>query len=198
MSLVDLLNQSLGFIVGIVASWIFMYSVQFLKPKLEISPVILYNPEKNTLNIKVVNAGRRQVIDVETGSSISQKRFKGDGFKSELVKELEILGPLSLALNPLQDLDDPWAVVNGRIFRIRDGIEALLLLHEKHEGERRVIFRIVATHSLSGVREAQQVTYKLNDVRVGIYGRRLTVLEQKNGPSIAQLIEEAKAKQANP
>jgi hypothetical protein len=50
-----ILNQFIGFLIGVLSSWAFWYLQMRSKPKIAISPWVAYNPCKNTLAVKIRN-----------------------------------------------------------------------------------------------------------------------------------------------
>ena len=72
MSVNEVVNLVIGFVLGIVASWIFRYWHINIKPRIAISPMCAYDPDSGTLGIRVINRSRRQATDIKVRLLVAQ------------------------------------------------------------------------------------------------------------------------------
>jgi hypothetical protein len=162
-----LINQFLGFVVGILSSWALWYYLLHVKPKIEISPNIAYNPRNGTLHVKVRNARRRQATDIQLSLAVVER--KPDG-RLLTLHSARLKRDTLFALAPIQELKTSWGLPAAFVFSTEDGKLMLEQLAEKGEGERRIVFVISATDGLSGSKVVQQVSFRMENIRQGRFG----------------------------
>ncbi|MCP4139785.1 MAG: hypothetical protein GY755_05755 [Chloroflexi bacterium] len=168
----NFIEQFLGFIIGIVGNWIFLYLVFFIKPRIVISKKAVYNPEDDRIRIKIINKGRRQAINIQANL------FIGEYQVSPLRGWDIILKRLPLSSNTRQALGvknaSPWDIPNIFTFRVSNAHKILERLNKTlpEEYERRLIFNLSATDAVSGATFVRRVTYKLTDIVEGEYGKK--------------------------
>lgn len=162
-----ILNQLLGFIVGILSSWALWYYLLHVKPRIEISTELAYNPENDSLHIKIRNIRRRQVTDLQASLTIVER--KPDGRLITLHTPILKRDTL-FALAPIQELQTEWGIPATIVFSTAEGKIITEKLNGKSEGERRIVFVLSATDGLSGSKVVQQVTFKNNQIKQGKFG----------------------------
>jgi hypothetical protein len=67
------ISQVIGFLVGILSSWLFWYALLLAKPKIVISKNIVINRKKGSLLVKVINRGRRQATDIQASLALVER-----------------------------------------------------------------------------------------------------------------------------
>jgi hypothetical protein len=169
-----IINQLLGFVVGILSSWALWYYLLHVKPKIEISPNIAYNPRNGTLHIKVRNARRRQVTDIQSSLAVVERKPNGRLLTLHVAR---LKRDTLFALAPIQELKNAWSLPATFVFSAEDGKLMLEQLAENGEGERRIIFVISATDGLSGSKVVQQVSFLMENIKWGRFGLDFTIEE---------------------
>lgn len=172
-----IVSQFIGFIIGIFSSWVFWYYLVHVKPKIEISHSIVYNPNSKTLHVKIRNARRRQVTDVQASLAVIEEEPNG---RLQTLHIAKLNRDTLFALAPIQDLKKRWSIPATTVFSTNDGEQMLSLLTTKGNGERRIVFVLAATDGLSGTKVVQQVVYRLEDIRYGKFGLGFLVEEISN------------------
>jgi hypothetical protein len=168
------INQLLGFVVGILSSWALWYYLLHVKPKIEISPNIAYNPRNGTLHVKVRNAKRRQVTDIQSSLAVVERRPDGRLLTLHVAR---LKRDTLFVLAPIQELNISWGLPATFVFSTEDGKLMLERLAEKGEGERRIVFVISATDGLSGSKVVRQVSFRMENIRYGRFGLDFTIEE---------------------
>src|SRR5690349_9760538 len=54
-----------SFVLGILSSGVFWYFLVRIQPRLLIAPIAVYDPVSESLGVKIMNAGRRQIANIE-------------------------------------------------------------------------------------------------------------------------------------
>jgi hypothetical protein len=166
-----IVNQLIGFIVGVVSSWAFWYLMILVKPKILVWHEAVFNPEKNSFLVKVRNVRRRQATDIQASLSVVERKTDKEREGLLLTLHTAQLRKDSLfALAPIQDLLKAWVLRTSYVFVSDDGKIIMDLLREQGDGDRRVVFVISAADGISGTKVVQQVTYKLDDIKYGKFG----------------------------
>lgn len=166
------LGQVLGFVVGILSSWALWYYLLHVKPKIEISPNLAYNPRNGTLHVKVRNARRRQVTDIQSSLAVVERKPDGRLLTLHVAR---LKRDTLFVLAPIQELKTPWSLPATFVFSTADGKLMMEKLAEKSDGERRVVFVISATDGLSRSKVVRQVTFNLENIRQGRFGLDFTI-----------------------
>jgi hypothetical protein len=177
-----LVNQLLGFIVGILSSWALWYYLLNIKPKIEISPNIAYNPRNGTLHVKIRNARRRQVTDIQTSLAVVERKPDGRLLTLHVAR---LKRDTLFVLAPIQELKVSWGLPATFVFSTEEGRLMLEQLERDGEGERRIVFVISATDALSGSKVVKQVTFVSDDIKMGRFGLDFTIEE-----SLGSLVDE--------
>jgi hypothetical protein len=172
-----LINQLLGFIIGILSSWALWYYLLHVKPKIEISPNIAYNPRNGTLHVKVRNARRRQVTDIQSSLAVVERKPDGRLLTLHIAR---LKRDALFVLAPIQELKNSWSLPATFVFSTEDGKRMLEQLAEKGEGERRIVFVISATDGLSGSKVVQQVSFRMENIVHGRFGLDFTIEERSS------------------
>lgn len=168
------LSQFIGFVIGVFSSWVFWYYLVNVKPKIEISHSIVYNPTSKTLHVKIRNGRRRQVTDVQVSLAVVEEEPNG---RLQTLHIAKLRRDMLFALAPIQDLHKRWSIPVTTVFSTDDGEQMLELLATKGNGERRIVFVLAVTDGLSGTKVVQQVTYRAEDVKYGRFGLGFLVEE---------------------
>jgi hypothetical protein len=170
-----LLNQLLGFVVGILSSWALWYYLLHVKPKIEISPNIAYNPRNGTLHVKVRNARRRQVTDIQASLAVVERKPDGRLLTLHIAR---LKRDALFVLAPIQELKLSWSLPATFVFSTEDGKRMLEQMAEKGEGERRIVFVISATDGLSGSKVVRQVSFRMENIKHGRFGLDFAIEER--------------------
>src|SRR5690349_7220060 len=85
-----IINQAIGFVIGLVSSFVFWYLLLTLKPKLSISPEAAHDVERKRLRIKIVNNGWRQVADIQASLTVIERHKSGESFKKSIKKRISL------------------------------------------------------------------------------------------------------------
>ncbi|MBO0797500.1 MAG: hypothetical protein J2P31_01640, partial [Blastocatellia bacterium] len=173
-----LINQLLGFLVGLLSSWALWYYLLHIKPKIEISPNLAYNPKNGTLHVKVRNGRRRQVTDIRSSLAVVERKPNGRLLTLHIAR---LKRDTLFVLAPIQELKVPWGLPATFVFSTDDGKVMLEKLEEQADGERRIIFVISATDGLSGAKIVRQVSFRPENIKQGIFGLDFTINELSSG-----------------
>jgi hypothetical protein len=169
------ISQVIGFLVGILSSWLFWYALLLAKPKIVISKNIVINRKKGSLLVKVINRGRRQATDIQASLALVERDNSGRFFT---IHNAQLRKDLLLALAPVQESHKPWGLRTAFVFATDEGVQMLEELSIVNRGERRIVFTLSATDGLSGTKIVQQTAYRLEDVRSGRFGVWLEIREE--------------------
>lgn len=148
-----------------------------VKPKIEISHSIVYNPSNKSLHVKIRNARRRQVTDIQASLALIEEEPNG---RLQTLHIAKLNRDTLFALAPIQDLKKRWSIPATIVFSTNDGEQMLNLLTTKGIGERRIVFVLAGTDGLSGTKVVQQVAYRLEDIKYGRFGLGFLVEETSN------------------
>jgi hypothetical protein len=174
MSVNEVVNLVIGFVLGIVASWVFWYWQINIKPRIAISPMCAYDPDSGTLGIRVINRSRQQATDIKVRLLVAQ--VQGSWYDTIYTP---VLNRDSLfALRPYKRPMKFWRLPASAIFETQDGAKIVELLSQQGKTERRLIFTLSATDALSSSKVIQRVSYQLSDIQVGDFksGRHFVIL----------------------
>lgn len=156
----------LGFIFGIVSSWIFWRYLLLLKPKLEIPEVIEIAKNKNNqieYIYKTKNLGRRQIIDVSMRATICERINDDPEHSLRLVHKLKIELDKADVLSPKSKSLDPWGLPNYRSFHIQqiddNTNEPVDIYGLLSDDKNRLIITIKSTDGISGTTIVTRKTY---------------------------------------
>ncbi|MCI0561633.1 MAG: hypothetical protein MN733_24350 [Nitrososphaera sp.] len=167
----DLLTQFLGFVIGILSSWVFLYVLLFVKPQVRISPFVCYLPDQDLLHIRVMNWGRRQATDISVQSRVEETFVVPDGFRRRTLFRPAMTFDTLVALNPLRkwNPNDVWSLPVSVNFSVKGGKHVIDLMSKAPGNERRFGFTLSATDSLSGTKVVQRIYYTIDDIKVGVF-----------------------------
>lgn len=161
----EIANQLLSFILGVISSWFFWYVLLLTKPNIEVSTVIAYNSKDNMLRIKAINRSRRQAVDIDLTLVVAEKK---DDIQNTTIFRPELKNPHRQVLNPIYGSDDTWRLPSSTIFRVSNARKILKLLSEDSV-ERRLMLTISATDAMSNTKVVNRLTYTRNDIQNGIF-----------------------------
>lgn len=178
MSVNEVVNLVIGFVLGIVASWVFWYWQINIKPRIAVSPMCAYDPDSGTLGIRVINRSIQQATDIKVRLLVAQ--VQGSWYDTIYTP---VLNRDSLfALRPYKRPMKFWRLPGSSIFETQDGAKIVELLSQQGQTERRLIFTLSATDALtdalSSSKVIQRVSYQLSDIQVGDFksGRHFVIL----------------------
>jgi hypothetical protein len=167
-------SQLLGFLIGILSSWAFLYILLLAKPKIIISKNIVFNKKKGSLLIKVMNRGRRQATDIQASLALVERDTIGRFFT---LHSAQLRRDSLPALAPKHESHNPWGLRTAYVFATDEGVQILEKLSSAHQNEKRLVFTLSAADGLSGTKVVQQISYRLEDVKSGRFGVWLEVKE---------------------
>ncbi len=168
------ISQLIGFLVGILSSWIFWYALLLAKPKIAISKNIVFNQKKGSLLVKIINKGRRQATDIQASLALVERDSSRRFFT---IHNAQLRKDFLPALAPIQESHKAWGLRTAFVFATDEGVQMLEELPIVDRGERRIVFTLSATDGLSGTKVVQQTTYRLDDVKSGRFGVWLEIRE---------------------
>jgi hypothetical protein len=90
MDMQFVVTQLVALVVSLVACWCFWYWILQLKPKVNISPVLVYNKSENLLEVKIINMGRQQVTDIDAEASLVRHDPHKPGFRTTRIYDLPL------------------------------------------------------------------------------------------------------------
>jgi hypothetical protein len=170
--MIEINTTMIGFLLGVVGSWLFWRYMLFLKPKVKISKYILRgpnrrNPDSNRpiFRIKVVNTGRRQIVGLEARATIGEITGNTEGIdRRRVTKKILPLNSHEVpALGPKRNVGNSWSLRPLIVFWTDEDIDALLT----EGGERRVVFTLFATDAESGTTKVFQQIYEKQLIKDG-------------------------------
>ena len=160
-------NQLIGFSVGLISSWSFLYILILAKPRIEISEQIIFNEKKGSLLIKVLNRERRQATDIQASLSLVERDDKGRFFT---IHHAQLRKDSLMALAPVKESHKPWGIRTAYVFATDEGVEVLNKFSSNSKGTKRIVFTLSATDGLSNTKVVQQIDYRFEDIRRGRFG----------------------------
>ncbi len=161
------INQFIGFLIGVLASGVLWYLLTHVKPRIEICSVIVFNPRKGSLLVKVRNERRRQATDIYASLVLIERKPDGRLFTLHSAQLRKDFFP---ALAPIQDLTKSWKLPTTGVFATDEGEKLLEILASKTNGEKRLVFTLSATDGLSGTKVVQQIAYSQENIKYGKFG----------------------------
>jgi hypothetical protein len=173
------LGQIIGFVIGILSSWVFWYFLLLIKPNVQISNIVNYLPEKKAFQIKIINKGKRQVVDVQADLFIAERPMVGNSFKMISLYRFKFKRDSVTALAPIQDLEKPWKLLTATTFTTEPNEDALNLMLSPSQYEKRLVFTLSASDGLSGSKVIQRVAFRAKDIRQGRWAKGLEFIENK-------------------
>lgn len=161
----DFVNLILGFLVGILSSYAFWAALSVVKPNIEISPFVVFDPKNGSMRVRIRNKGRRQAVDIKVLAGVDEvmpNKFRRSVHKPSLRNDYRF------ALEPKhKDMDLNWGLPTVTTFVIPEGQHVLDLLAPSQGLERRLLFTLSATDALSGAKVVQRVSYTYQDIKQG-------------------------------
>jgi hypothetical protein len=131
------------------------------KPRIEVSPVIAYDPSKDKLWIKTINRGRRQITDIQIRGYVQEVRRSGVEYGGKYtVYRAKIPLPSRVALGSIRNYGNPWKISPITSFSIEEAKHIITLLSESTDNERRLVIILSANDALSGTKVVKMVTYR--------------------------------------
>lgn len=173
------ISSLIGFLLGLLGSFIFLRWQLSIKPIVSISSYIIYSSEKCTFRAKIANETNRQVTDIRVKLNI-MKRIKYKTHTVQLlVRHLNLQSEEALILAGRKERVKPWGILYARTFETTPDNEALKLLSSSISGEeRRLVLTMEAVDALSGTKIVQRKTYRYEDVVLDAkFGEKFTIIK---------------------
>ncbi len=178
------IEQFLGFTIGILSSWLFLYIMLKVKPRIQISPFIAHVPQSDILLIRIINSSRRQATDIHVQLRI-EETFPIDGSVRRFTKYRAKLRFDSLvALDAIQNWepDNIWKLPIATHIVAKDAKFIVDLLSEQIDTERKLSLTLSANDSISGTKHVQRILYDLEDIKEGRFasGKKFQLVSISN------------------
>jgi hypothetical protein len=167
----------LGFIGGLITSWIFWKYLHFLKPNVRVSQVISKSPSydeerrgQTIYRIKVVNLGTRQVINLSAQATLTKIVNVADG-QRRMIRKIELKSDSQAALGPRIAIKDMWRIPPMWVVVVEPNspLEDLVNDHWKLQ------LTLSAQDALSGTTVVQRVTYDKQQIVQGDFRSGLSL-----------------------
>lgn len=164
----ELTTTLFGFILGLCGSWLWWRCLLLLKPRVLISPYVLKEPDKAVYRIKLINCGRRQVIELKATAAIRERQNGRWRFEREL--EVESDGVLP-ALGRKRDYGNIKKAISPVYYcLIKDEKDIKAELH----GSRLIFLTLSARDALSGTAIVQRRLYGEDEIQEGDFKPKFT------------------------
>jgi len=175
------LNQIIGLLVGILSSWLFWRTLLLVKPRIEISPHLVYDPQKKQLMIKIMNRGNRWVTDLQAKFMLSQRvKLEDHSFRTEAIKYYNLDRNTVFALAPRNSESKPWAsFYKVFTFIASEELDPRLLPASSKGHEKRFEFQLITSDALTGTKLVQSAVYDAEHIKIGKYGKDFNVIEMQ-------------------
>ncbi len=175
----DFINLIVGFLMGILSSYVFWLTLALTKPKIAISPFVVFNPKDSSLLVKIINMGQRQAVDIRINLAVNEVTLSG---LRRTIHKPELKTDYRFALEPKhKDMDNKWGLPTSTSFVMYDGQRILDMMEPSNGIERRLVFTLSATDAISGAKIVQRTSYSYTDIRYGEFSNGLIfeVLENR-------------------
>ncbi|MBC7818816.1 MAG: hypothetical protein IAG10_18145 [Planctomycetaceae bacterium] len=162
----DLLGIAIGFILGLISSWLFWRWQLMIAPHFTISSQIavrpaLHDPSKLVYQIKIVNRSARSIIDMTASLGVGEVAREGLGRKTIHLVKLRPEAPTYIG--PATGHYDPWSITCVHYYTSEPDNRVSELLTE----ERKLVFTVQATDAHSGTTVLKRVLYEAKDIVKG-------------------------------
>jgi len=159
--------QVLAFAVGVLSSAVFWYILITLRPTLKIAPVAAYDPISKRFGVKIMNAGKRQVANIEVHMTAAVRTSEN---RIVTGKVAHLKWPTILALETREFFDRPWRLPATYIVVPENGSELYEEIASPSPlGERRLMFTVSARDALSGTIVVQRASFPVSAISHGWY-----------------------------
>ncbi len=181
--MIDIVGIVLGFILGILSSYLFWKYLLSLKPQLKISPYILKGKslkyESDTVyRLKMFNNSNRPIVNFNIKIAIGKIRELNDGSKRSVIDKV-IKNQYWAVLGPKKNIGDHWGLtpVFNITFKSTGELEELL-----SDKENVIQLTIICFDGNSGSAFASRTKYEKKDILNGnfSYGLNLNIAKGKN------------------
>ncbi len=163
----DIIAFLAGLFSGVLSNVLFLHYLRFHKPRLEISPLVAFDPATERFKIKVFNSGRRQITDIEAKLSVYENRAFPEGHRRVRLRVVPLGSSSVIALGCRRNFGKPWALSPVNIFVTKKAPYVTALLSEATAFERRLVFTICASDAVSGTKLVKRIPYERKDIVVG-------------------------------
>lgn len=142
-----------------------------VKPKIEISPFILYNPDTKKFYLRILNKTNRRVTNIQARLTLCERIIEDDGGITIGRKSIELKRADIFTLGKRRDYGKAWGFIPAYNFSTLkgDGKKILKKFYNQENGEKRIQIKLLATDAQSSTTAAFFRAYTLKDIR---YARR--------------------------
>lgn len=162
----NVINQLIGLVVGLLGSYVFWRYMIIVRPKIKISPFVLYSPKSKRFFIRVMNFGRRQVTDIQVRLLLSERINEGEGAVTIGRYVPKLRRDSLFALGVRRDYGNLWKYSPVHNFSTDDDEQELLEKFLKpSDGDKRLEFQMLASDALSGTTVAYSTVYSPKDIK---------------------------------
>jgi len=163
------MTQTVGFLLGVLASILAWYLLTRIRPHLVIAPAAAFEPSTGSLRIKVINRGRRQVAGCRARLSVMDREGGGQLLRMRIRQTLPLIRDRLFGLGARGEFGKPWGLYPAFIFRVKIEPDLIASLGPRGDSERRLVFTLVGRDALTGSEVVLRTTYGPRDVEEGIY-----------------------------
>ena len=168
-----IIGTIISFFLGLAVSWLFWKYLNNMKPEIDISEfVAAYKTSqgKQILAFKIINKGKREVIDINVEATIS-KLVKRDGetFNTEISRlKFKFMSIHALGVNKKQY--DPWEVAPMVIFISYPSVKDMDCLKDN---EFRILFWLRCVDPSSNTTIAIRKRFSKENIKIGRFHPRM-------------------------
>lgn len=160
----------LGFVFGIIACWLFWKYLLFLKPNIEIAPLISFTKNEKTgrkiFRFKIVNRGVRQVTGITLNAWLCDLMGIPGGKVSRGLYRFPIKNSDTLTLNPEKQAERPWGLTPESTFKSEPEFDAYGLLAVPNH---KIMITLRVADAISGTTVVTQKVYGREHIKEGMF-----------------------------
>jgi hypothetical protein len=183
METLKILELLIGFILGIIGSYLFWRYMLFLKPQIEISPKILKGishkfGNKTVYRIKLINIGPRSIIELKIRLTFCQLAPLGNGQEILVLQEKIFEKEVPRILGPKKNFGQHWSI--SPIYQYAFNIDQNVLDSLDNQGK--LVLTVICTDSLSSTTLPIRITYEKHDIEIGDFQYDLSFNKIEDNP----------------
>ena len=168
--MVEMIGILAGFVLGIVASWLFWRWQLIIKPKFAVSSKIAVRPSRSDPNIpffqiKIVNLSSRPIINMRAQFGVHELNNSSTGPKRLTIHNISLKPSGETIIGPYVRPADPWSITDAHYYTSSPDSSVRKLLEQK--SDRRLVLTIQATDAESTTTVLKRFTYTANDLVEG-------------------------------
>lgn len=162
----------LGFLTGLLCTWLSWKYMLFVKPKVAVAPVVCREvvDGKATYFFKVANEGKHQAIDLKFKASVYKLRDIPGGKIAAMCANLPFNVTGAPALSKRKEEWDYWELPPIYVFMSSPDFDLEALLNDP---EARILFTVSVKDAMSGTSVVQRQSYALEDIVDGQFVKGL-------------------------